>query len=205
MKEQFYSLASPILVLFATFSGGMIAAVPTAETGHAEKQAPGITVTLSVPRKAFKRSEPIPVRMEIYNACSETVLINRLATLPAHLTLFVFDERGRRSPAVRNVSSTPSPRAEGQPESWAFLKWWVALDPRHFYGSTFEIDSQEFPFLAKVGRYRLVGSFMSTGGYPPELVQNIVSVSPEVPSKVPYPIWTGRVDTNSVWFEVVPR
>jgi len=207
MKNYVSLLARVVLLLFLIFSGAMSADEPSAAQGPQRKLG-GIHVRLSVPKKAFRLGEAIPLRVEIYNAAGKTVIINReisrLLAAPACLALSVFDERGRRSPALENVASAVSPPAEEEPEAWTFLKWWVVLDTEHFYGLTFEVDGEQFPFLTKPGRYRLVGTFTSIGGYPPSIVRRM-SDSSQVPSKVPYPIWTGKVDTNSVWLEVVRR
>jgi hypothetical protein len=65
----------------------------------------------------------------------------------------------------------------------------------------------EFPQLNTPGRWRLRGTYKSTGDLSTEycLDASPVANNKELIDNLPYKAWRGQVDSNTVWIEVLPR
>jgi hypothetical protein len=156
---------------------------------RASEERPEVRLTLSVPRNSFKLGEPIPVRLEIANEGQSDFLVGRALRLgvytdPSYIWIGVTDTAGKASP-VTGISLYSITETDAG--------WWIALAPKHFYGTEFNLDRGTHEFLKIPGRYRLEATYVSSGGATAAIPsENIESRK----------VWHGKIASNTVSVEI---
>jgi len=110
-------------------------------------------------------------------------------------------------PEVRWISvDTPGfPMKADSPLASALSIGCVALAPGHFYGGEVVMNASRFKRLEIPGKYRIQGRYWSRGILAEDINNPLLGYAEEL-KKLPYRSWTGEVETNSIWIEVVkPR
>jgi hypothetical protein len=151
----------------------------------------------------FHPGQTMRLRVELRNTGHETIFVRKDIDLSpcARGSLRIFSLKGSAFPGPDEGCATDcwTPLLKDSklsPIASVVIRDWVPLPPGYTYSR--EIESQA---LGKPGRYLIGGDYTSTtlgvdceGDY-----------SAEELAKLPYPLWTGRVETNSIWIEVTKR
>jgi hypothetical protein len=162
-----------------------------------------LSVRLAIPGSVFETDRPIPVRVEIKNYSEADLWIalsnEQLFSFPVNLPLVIRDIHRRRVlPSTSWVHESPFDK--GPRESW------VRLPPRYFYGRDFEITQYESAIVNTPGRYEISVSYAgivpSTGSSSNASRNKLIPKPTETPPEGAN-IFTGRIESNSVWVEVV--
>jgi len=80
---------------------------------------------------------------------------------------------------------------------------WIALPPRHSYGTSVDLDPLTYIVLSKVGRYRLSAQYSSGGlleGY-----QGAISPASINIGRLPAKSWKGEIESPPVTIDVTPN
>jgi hypothetical protein len=91
--------------------------------------------------------------------------------------------------------------ADFQPSRSELPQHWIALPPQHFYGGEVVMRASSFQKLKVPGKYRVQGKYSSRGSLAEDINDPPMHYSEE-PKKLPYEVWAGTVETNSIWIEV---
>lgn len=161
-------------------------------------------------KKQARAGELLQVRVEIRNISPEQFFIEKA----------IYEPCGPFSPlSVRLEFGPPMKPQPGQgcasdclwhtTDTFArrLVTAWNSLPAVHFYGTIVSMRPDQFPQLNTPGRWRLRGTYESTGDLSMEycLDASPVPNSKELIDNLPYKAWHGQVDTNAVWIEVLPR
>jgi hypothetical protein len=134
--------------------------------------------------------KPILLRVELWNKSAD-IFVAGIALYPlmnqtAHLRLEGWNEKGERVFLLESVGGTGVS---------IYDKWWNLIAPGHYYGTEYELDSNDIEFVRTPGRYRLIATYVSRGG--------VTAANPEY--QIPaYNVWKGELASNAVWIQVFP-
>jgi hypothetical protein len=162
---------------------------------------------LILKKKAIKVGEALEVRVEIWNVGPKPLFIKNA----------IFDLCGLSPLSLRLELGPPMKPQPGHgcasdciydaEDSFArrFVYHWTTLPPGDFYGTVVAMDPDSFPQLNTPGRWRLRGTYKSTGDLSSSLCFDPAPLpdNKEQIKRLPYEAWQGAVDTNTIWIEVV--
>jgi hypothetical protein len=167
-----------------------------------------IEVRLIPERKAIEVGEALEVRIEIRNAGLKTLFIESSIYEPCGPTspLSLRLELGPPvKPQVRSGCAADCAYTAKDSFAARLVDRWTVLPTGDFYGTTVTMHPDSFPQLSIPGRWRLRGTYKSTGN----LSSSLCFDSAPIPDNeqqikgLPYEAWQGEVDTNTTWVEVV--
>lgn len=196
------ALTGSMLFLLAVEAGSTVSANSSVtDTGR-----PEIEVKLSVQKRSIRVGESLEVRVEIWNVGDATIFIkndiyNPCAPSPLSITLI------GRSPLKGAGFGCASDCFDDPKEDFTkvLVRRWTVLPRGNFYGAIIHLHPDFFPQLRTPGRWLLKGQYASDGLSSSACI-NHIPVDPDKAGNLPYKAWEGRVDTNSVWLDVVrPR
>ena len=159
-------------------------------------------VRISVKGKTFRPGDTLKVRVVLSNTGHDTIFVRKEIEMSgcAKGSVRIFSLKGTAFPGpgygcaidcwpVEEDSKRP-------PIASAVVGDWVPLAP----GYTYSREIESLP-LGKPGRYLIkadYGSFGLGGNCGWNYAEGEMA-------KLPYPLWTGQVETNSIWIEVMKR
>ncbi len=198
--------------LWAIFSRGALLGVALTLPVQGQKPVPNptpeIAVSLSVTKRRITLGEQLGLRVEISNIGSSPFFVrSRILLIDDGITsleLALRDARGRLSPAVHVAESMHPPATPQEDAFKALLGEWTVLAPGYSVTHTIPVDDTYFEFLRGPGRYQLSGTYSSVGLDSPAAYLRL-GLSRSKIEALPCPSWSGKVQTNSVWIEIVPR
>jgi hypothetical protein len=175
---------------------------PQASSQERQLSRGNLTVRISPKGKTFHPGDTLKLRVVLSNNGNDTIFIRKEIEMSgcAKGSVRIFSLKGTAFPGpgygcaadcwpLREDSKRP-------PIAITVVGDWVPLAPGYLYSR--EIES--YP-LGKPGRYLIGGDYSSFG-----LGGNCGWNYPEGEmAKLPYPLWTGQVETNSIWIEVTKR
>ena len=169
-----------------------------------------LEVRLTPLKKATRAGEPLKVRVEIRNTSPATFFIAK----------DIYELCGPFSPLSLRLELGPPMKPQPGHGCASDCLWdskatfarrlvtaWTSLPAGNFYGTVISMYPDEFPQLNTPGRWRLRGTYKSTGDLSTEycLDASPVANNKELIDNLPYKAWRGQVDSNTVWIEVLPR
>lgn len=77
----------------------------------------------------------------------------------------------------------------------ASFRWWVAIEPLHYYGTSLLVDPLQCDALRTPGTYELTARYVSEGGTVPP--------SPEWDVPIHW-AWKGEIKSNSIKIKILP-
>jgi hypothetical protein len=173
----------------------------TVQTASDKTEPPhnSLTVRISPRGTIFHPGHILKLHVELRNTGYETIFVPKEIELSgcAKGSLQIFSLKGAAFPGpgvgcARDCFPTPDD-SKRPPIASVVMGDWVPLPPGYAYSR----DIESYP-LGKAGRYLIGGDYRSLGlggscgwNYPEEEI-----------AKLAYPLWTGQVDTNSIWIEV---
>jgi hypothetical protein len=188
-----------LLVVASVPSQAQDVGVPPASVAPWEAN---LSIRLAVQQAVFETGHSLPVRVELQN-CGQTDIWIALSyeqqfAFPVNLPLVIRDIHRRRVlPSTSWVHE--SPFGSGSSE------WWVRLPPKYLYGRDFQLTQYESAFINTPGRYQITVSY--TGIARPTSPSKPARSKPaREPANLPPEdanIFTGHVESNSIWVEVV--
>ncbi len=200
-------LLSLLLIIGQTLCGGWAA---EAHAQSLDASAPKLRVRIAAKQNTIRPGQTLVLRAEIFNEGTEAVFVGREIQGPdnalSQLRLNFFkngklvDAGGSRRAAdyLRYAEDSPSK----PPLASEFSKYWVALSPGNFYGGDVVMDPSQYETLRIPGRHLVRGTYMSEGFLHAGMNNPLASYVNEL-KNMPFQAWTGAVDTNSVWIDVV--
>jgi hypothetical protein len=170
-----------------------------------------IEVKLTPLKKATRAGDVFQVRVEIWNTGGQTYFIERA----------IYEPCGPSSPLSLRLELGPPMKPQpgngcagdclwrvGDSFARRLVMGWTSLPAGGFYGTVVSMSADKFPQLKTPGRWRLRGTYESAGDLSAEVVCLDAAPIPnnkELIENLPHQGWHGRVDTNTVWIEVLPR
>ena len=174
-----------------------------------ETKDPQVEVRRIPKKKSIKVGEVLEVRVEIRN----------VGTKPLFINYEIYDLCVAAPLSLRLDLGPPLKPQTGPGEACAGdcvytakdsfvrrLLWrWTVLPPEHFYGTDIRLYPESFPQLYTPGRWRLGGTYKSVGNLSSSPCWDTAPIpdNAEQIKGLPYEAWQGKVDTNSVWINVV--
>jgi hypothetical protein len=193
-------VTSLLTLLFQSFAFG------NPQTKDTESKQ--IEVRLIPKNKTIKAGQALEVRVEIWNVSSKPLFIKKAIfelceVSPLSLRLELGPpmkpqpDYGCAADCIYNAEDSFARR---------LVYHWTILPPGDFYGTVVAMDTDSFPQLKTPGRWRLRGTYESTGDLSSGLCFDPAPLpdNNEQIKRLPYQAWQGAVNTNTVWIEVVP-
>jgi hypothetical protein len=166
-----------------------------------------IEVRLIPKKKTIKAGEALEVRVEIWNVGPKPLFIKNAIFVLCGLSPLSL--RLELSPPMKPQPGhgCASDCIYSTEDSFArrLVYHWTTLPPGDFYGTVVGMDPDSFPQLNTPGRWRLRGTYSSTG----DLSSSLCFDPAPLPDRkqqikrLPYEAWQGAVDTNTAWIEVL--
>jgi hypothetical protein len=174
------------------------------------KVGTNISVKIAAVERKIVAGEPLRLRVQIRNEGTEAVFVAaNLKDSDNALTRFdlrlYYDGEHIDGPFGKTAKDYLRYRADDPkrpPLANELPKYWLVLPPGNFYGGELEFDSEWFHRLSIPGKYRLQGTYTAAGFLTEGPNNPLASYFQEL-GHLPYRPWTGSVDTNSIWIEVV--
>lgn len=203
-RVSLLTLSFPLFFVFGLHPE-ILLETPQANT-ESNKQ---LEVRLTPLKKATRAGEPLEIRVEIRNTSSQTFFIPK----------DIYELCGPFSPLSLRLELGPPMKPQLGHGCASDCVWdskdtfarrlvtvWTSLPAGNFYGTTVSMNPDEFPQLNTPGRWRLRGTYQS-GGRATEYCFDTAPIpnGKELVDNLPYKAWSGQVDTNTVWVEVLPR
>lgn len=170
-------------------------------------QTEKVTVTMHLACPLHRVSvdiRSIPVNVSIANGGSGTVMVcNSITTgpgLPCRVRLWLEDSAGSRIEEPNLVVDSPPPDPT-ETLLHAVLRFWLPLRPGYSLQTAMSFFIGANGESLKPGPYKLCGSFSSYGIEAPNSVSQELLRSEDL-HKLPYPVFQGRIDGNSVPLQV---
>lgn len=170
-----------------------------------------VIVRISATKTRLQPGESVVLHVEIWNAGQQDVYIFKEFNEPdnplSSLNVTLYYGTKPDIPNVRIVSAdTPAFSLKaGSPLANALSVGCVALAPGHSYGGDVVMNTTMYGRLRIPGRYRIQGRYWSRGFLAEDINNPLLGYADEL-KQLPYHSWTGEVETNSIWIEVVkPR
>lgn len=173
------------------------------------KQVRDLEIKISAEKSVVDSGEPVQLRIEIWDIGTQDVLVcKELISGPCDLRIS-FDppakvEHAGTAGDCAPYESTAHPPSQAEEFANVLVKDWVSIPPKHFYGSTIELDSRNYPELRVPGRYRISGIFSSGGPLNQPCYYKMRGFSKEV-AGLPAVSWHGTLETNSVSVRVIGK
>jgi len=166
-----------------------------------------IEVRLIPKQKSIRVGEVLEVRVEIWNVGSKPLFIKKTIydlCGPSPLTLRL--ELGplmKPQPGHGCASDCVYDAKDSFARRLAYHR--TTLPSGDFYGTIVAMNPDSFPQLNTPGRWRLRGTYESTGDLSSSLCFDTAPIPDEKEQVkgMPYEAWQGSVNTNTVWVEVV--
>jgi hypothetical protein len=196
------------IVMFSVKEKSDIARIATPQT-QAETNRQ-LEVRLTPLKKATRAGQPLEVRVEIRNISPATFFVEKA----------IYESCGPFSPLSLRLELGPPMKPQlghgcasdciwDSKDTFArkLVTAWTSLPAGNFYGTVISMNPDEFPQLNTPGRWRLRGTYKSTGDLSTEYCFDIHPVpnNKELIEDLPYKARRGQVDTNTVWIEILPR
>jgi hypothetical protein len=169
-----------------------------------------ISVRISTERVRFQPGEDIRLHVEIRNEDKRDLFVsktieagfsNALATIDFTVS---YGNHVDRPTTVVFSDSFSSERSSYPPLASELPRYWIALPPQHFYGGDVVVSASSFRNLGVPGRYRIQGKYKSRGFLAQDINNPLAHYAQEL-KQLPFEVWVGEVETNSVWIEIVSR
>lgn len=167
-----------------------------------------IEVKLIPEKKSIRVGDTLNVRVEIWNIGSKPLFIMRnIYELCENAPLSLRLELGP-PPKPQLGHGCAADCVNDAKDSFArrLSYHWTVLPAGDFFGKVVGKDPDSFPQLNTPGRWRLRGTYKSTGGLS---ISSLCFDTAPIPDEkeqikqLPYQAWQGTADTNTVWIEVV--
>jgi hypothetical protein len=180
---------------------------------HAQQKTPetkpsdAISVRISSVVLRYAPGTDINVRVEIWNTSSETFFISKdvddiTSNAITSLTLTMYKNDQEIGPAMNILADSFSSNRTSYPPLFMELpRYWIALAPNHFYGTTLVFHLSSLQGLRAPGRYKLQGTYRSRGFLAQDINNPLAHYVQELKT-LPFHVWTGEVKTNSLWIEI---
>jgi hypothetical protein len=205
LKAHHSPLLATVVSSFLTLWGFQPFALGSPQTRDTKKKQ--IEVRLIPKKKTIKVGEALEVRVEIWNVSSKSLFIRKavyelcqLSPLSLRLELGPPMKpqpgHGCSDDCIYDAKDSFATRLAYQ---------WTILPAGDFFGTVVTMDADTFPQLNTSGRWRLRGTYESTGDLSLALCFNTAPIHDEKEQikGLPYEAWQGAVDTNTIWIEVV--
>jgi hypothetical protein len=174
-----------------------------------ETKDPQIEVRLIPKKKSVKVGEALEVRVEIRNVGTQAFFIpseifNLCSASPLSLRLELGPPLDPKTPPGGGCSSTCVYDAAHTFVNRLLARWTV-LQPGRFYGADITLYREFFPQLYTPGRWRLGGTYQSDGNLSSSPCLDLAPI-PDIAEQIArlrVAGWQGKVDTNTVWINVV--
>jgi hypothetical protein len=174
--------------------------VATALTGQSNLSDKTITVHIGSGKRSVSSGRSLPIDVEIANPGEKGVLICSSiipgAGLPCRLHLWIEDVHGSKIPELTIIVDMPPPNPN-ETLTDILLRLWLPLKPKHALRTTIIFYPNNNGEPLKPGQYRIRGSYSSYGLDAPGLISPNLLKSEDL-SRLTYPVFQGRVNTNSI-------
>lgn len=167
-----------------------------------------VSVKISANHRRLQPGDSVVLHVEIWNEGTKDVFIFKEIQGPSNaLSGFDFSLQYAKQidrPSMVSVADCfCSGRGPDSPPLANPLSiFWIAIPPGHFYGGEATMTPSDFERLRIPGRYRVQGKYTSRGFLAQDINNPLLGNADEL-KQLPYQSWTGAVETNSVWIEVV--
>ena len=192
-------LVIPALV---TLLSPVVAGVGASVSQKPEESPQKVEVTLSLENKVIRPGETLKLRVEIWNAGKDTIIIPQNTSSIYHNSVIqLYLKVGSKF-----QGSSVGIAADGIPESKpdvvrTFVTNWITIPSDHFYGTYVYMDPIDFPQLRTPGRYGVKAEYIS-GGISPGFAYNAARLNQEDIDKLPFKAWAGTATSNLVTIQV---
>jgi hypothetical protein len=166
-----------------------------------------IEVRLIPKQKTIKAGDALEVRVEIWNVSHKPLFLKK--TIFALCEVSPLSLRLELGPPIKPQPgySCAADCMYNAEDGFArrLVYHWTILPPGNFYGTVVGIDPEIFPQLHTPGRWRLRGTYKSTGDLSSSLCFDPAPLADnrEQVEQLPYEAWQGTVETNTIWIEVL--
>jgi hypothetical protein len=160
---------------------------------------PAVKARLSAEKSTIEEGGSIDIRFEIENVSDHILLVGRdpqlVTNWPFSISLLLDDPSGKEAHRFSTGYLDPQQMADFATKK-GVLEWWMPLTPHTFMGKYFPIPLVGVP----PGRYQLKVKYRSVRPHTPsELTPEQRSITSQ------FSIFDGSVETNPIWFEIVPK
>lgn len=200
--SQFVALFAAFCISYTPPSSREPAAPQT--SSQMRELSPGnLSVRISAKGNAFHAGDTLKLRVVLSNTGNDTIFVPNQIEMSgcARGSVRIFSLKGAAFPGQGQGCAAdcgrPSEDAPKLPPIASVVVGdWVPLPPGYAYSR--DIESYA---LGKPGKYLIGGDYTAVG-----IVGDCRgNYSAEDIAKLPYRLWTGQVDTNSIWIEVTKK
>jgi hypothetical protein len=169
---------------------------------------PSVSVRISTDRVQFRLGEDVILHVEIWNEGRENLFINKEISIAsnalAKLALIAYRGQKAIGPMFSvAVDCFCSERSTYPPLASELPRYWIAVPPQHFYGGVVVMHASDFG-LKTPGKYRIQGKYNSRGFFAEDINNPLAHYAEELKA-LPYQVWIGEVESNSIWINVTHK